>query len=173
MAGDGTKVKLGAAWVTFGTVAGNVGEVIDLGYTKGGITVSFETGSYEVLVDQEGESPIAEQITGRRCTVVCPLAETNYEKLSKIMPDATYASSTFKVQSGIGEDLMDYADELKVYAKANHTDWIKVYKAAPIASLQATFLPNAERIWPVVFKGFIPESTHAEANNLIGFHEAT
>ena len=43
MAGDGSKVRMGAAWIYFGTVAGQVGEVLDLGYTKGGITFELET----------------------------------------------------------------------------------------------------------------------------------
>jgi hypothetical protein len=170
MAGDATNIKLGACWVYFGSVTGSIGEVIDLGYTKGGVTVTIETGSYEILVDQEGQSPVGETILGRRVTVMCPLAETHYERLSKIIPDSTFASSTLKIRSGIGDDLMDYTDLLQLTTKADANDWIKVYKAAPVVNLTATFLPNAERIWPVQFKGYVPEVGHTEAGNLIGLH---
>lgn len=173
MAGDSTKIMLGAAWVTFGTVAGNIGEIVDLGYTKGGITVTLETGTYEILVDQEGQSPVAETILGRRCTVSVPMAESNYSRLQKLIPDSTYGSDTLSILSGIGDDLMDYTDELVITSKANGSDWIKVYKAAPIASLNATFAPDGERIWPVQFKGFIPETGHAYAGILMALHTAS
>lgn len=173
MAGTSTDVKLGSCWVEFGTVAGNVGEVVDLGYTKGGVTVTMETGSYEILVDQEGDSPIGASITGRRVTVIVPMAESNYNRLQKLIPDSAYSAGLLEVNSGIGDDLMDYADELKLTSKADSDDWIKVYKASPVANLQATFLPNTERIWPVQFIGYIPEATHTYAGKLIAFHEAT
>lgn len=162
MAGTSTDIELGACWVYFGTVAGNVGEVVDLGYTKGGVTLTIETGSYEILVDQEGDSPVAESITGRRCVVLAPMAETNFQKLQKLIPDSTYtaATGTLNVMSGIGDDLMDYADELRLVAKEDTNDVVRIPYAAPVANLQATYLPNAERIWPVQFKAYIPPTGH-------------
>jgi hypothetical protein len=173
MAGNANKIRLGAAWVSFGTVAGNIGEVVDLGYTKGGVTFMVETGSYEILVDQEGETPVGESITGRRCTVMVPMAETNLERMQKIFPDSTWTGGTgiFEISSGIGDDLMDYSDQLYIESKNNPDLWIKVYKAAPVASTQATFLPNSEMIWPIQFKGFICESGHTYAGKLLAIHE--
>lgn len=168
MAGDATKIKLGAAWVEFGTVAGNVGEVVDLGYTKGGITVTMDTTVYEITVDQEGTSPVAATILGRRATVDCSLAQSDYETLQKIVPESTYSAGTLDINSGIGADLMDYSDELKITSKADSDDWIKLYKAVPVTSLRATFAPDGERLWPVQFIGFI------DANSkLLALHEAT
>ena len=61
----------------------------DLGYTKGGVSVSASTDTYEVKVDQFGESPISENITARSVTVSAPLAETTLRNMVKIMPGAT------------------------------------------------------------------------------------
>jgi hypothetical protein len=169
MAGDSTKIKLGAAWVTFGTVAGNVGEIVDLGYTKGGVTITMDTTVYEITVDQEGTSPVAATILGRRATVDFSMAESDYERLQKITPESTYSAGTFIINSGIGSDLMDYTDELVVTSKADSDDWIKLYKAAPVTSLRATFSPDGERLWPVQFIGFIESGT----SYLLALHEAT
>lgn len=175
MAGDSTKIKLGACWVTFGTITGVIGEVVDLGYTKGGVTLTIDTSTYPVTVDQEGDTPVAEVITGRICVVGAPLAETSYVKLKKMIPDSTYNAVTglLQIKSGIGDDLMDYADELVLTAKDDANDIVTVYKAAPIVSLQAVYLPNQERIWPTQFRGYIPESGHTYEDILLGLQLAT
>lgn len=173
MAGDGTKVKLGAAWVTFGTVAGNVGEVVDLGYSKGGITFTLDTTIREILVDQEGTSPIAATILGRRVTVEVPMAESNYSRLQKIVPESTYSNYTLEISSGLGANLMDYADELVITSTQDAQETITVYKAVPTTSLRATFLPDGERIWPVQFTGLIPGTLETHAGKLVAIHEAS
>jgi hypothetical protein len=173
MAGTATSIRLGAAWVTFGSIAGPIGEVIDLGYTKGNVTFTLETTVREITVDQEGISPVAATILGRRVTVDVPMAETDYARLQKIIPESTYAAPLMEINAGLGSDLMDYADTLKITSKMNANDWITVYKAAPVASLRATFAPDGERIWPVQFIGFIPEVGHAKAGILVGLNYAS
>lgn len=74
-------VKLGPCKITY--------DGVDLGYTKGGVEVTVETSTYEVTVDQFGEAPIDEYITGRTVTVSAPLAETTKENLERIMPGAS------------------------------------------------------------------------------------
>jgi hypothetical protein len=177
MAGSGNLVKMGAAWVYFGTVAGNIGEQIDLGYTKGGISFSLETQTHEITVDQEGITPIAETIMGRRVTVQCPMAESDYERLQLLIPESTYASDStgylLEIASGVGASMMDYADELVIVSKADPEDWIKIYKAAPVANIQASFTADGERIWPIQFKGYVPEVGHAHVGQIIGIHEGS
>lgn len=177
MAGDGRKVKMGAAWVTFGTVLGNVGQVVDLGYTKGGISFTMETASHEITVDQEGTTPIAETIMGRRVTVNCPMAESNYERLHYLMPESEYSTDgtggLLKIKSGVGGALMDYADEVMITSKQDPEDWIKLYFAAPIANLNASFTADGERIWPVQFKGYVVPAGMTNAGYILGIHEGS
>lgn len=73
-------VKLGPCKITY--------DKVDLGYTKGGVEVTVETSTYSVTVDQFGEAPIDEYITGRTVTVSAPLAETTKQNLQRIMPGA-------------------------------------------------------------------------------------
>jgi hypothetical protein len=173
MAGDNTKVKMGAAWVYFGTVAGNIGEVMDLGYTKGGVSFTLETATHEITVDQEGTTPIAETIMGRRVQVNVPMAESNYERLNKLIPDSSFSNGLLEINSGVGGELMDYADELWIVSKKDVQDWIKLYMAAPVANIQASFTADGERIWPVVFKGYVPPSTSPYAGKIMAIHQAT
>ena len=173
MAGNSSEIELGARWVYFGTTGGAVGEEVDLGYTKGGVTLTIETGTYEILVDQEGDSPVGESITGRRIMVLCPMVQTNYERLQKLIPDSSYGSSELDIRSGIGEDLMDFADQVKLVSKEDPTDIIYIPYAAPVANLQATYLPNAEVIWPVQFKSYVPPTGHAYAGILARLYKAS
>lgn len=177
MAGNGAKVKMGAAWVFFGTIAGAIGQVLDLGYTKGGVGFSMETQTHEITVDQEGISAIADTILGRRVTVDCPLAESDYTRLHYLIPESDLSSdgtgTLLEIKSGVGSSLMAYADVLQIVSMQDPNDWIKLYKAAPIANIRSTFTADGERIWPVQFKGYVPESTSLYAGKLIGLHQGS
>lgn len=85
-------VKLGPCKITY--------DGVDLGYTKGGVEVTVETSTYEVTVDQFGEAPIDEYITGRTVTVTAPLAETTKENLERIMPGASVVNEGASVATG-------------------------------------------------------------------------
>lgn len=72
----------------------------DLGLTKGGVEVEVATSTYEVTVDQFGNTPIGELINGRTVTANVPLVETTLDNLLSIMPgsqlvtDGAFASGT-------------------------------------------------------------------------------
>lgn len=61
----------------------------DLGLTKGGVEVEVSTTTHEVKVDQFGETPIGELVTGRTVMANVPMAETTLENLVNIMPGST------------------------------------------------------------------------------------
>lgn len=77
---DTNNVKLGVCTVFFD---GN-----DLGFTKGGVEVEVASTTHQVKVDQLGDTPINELITGRTVTAKVPMAETTLANLAKIMPGA-------------------------------------------------------------------------------------
>lgn len=80
MASSTKNVKLGVCNALF--------DGIDLGLTKGGVEVEVTTSTHEIVVDQFGDTPIGELITGRKVTAKVPLAETTLENLVRIMPGA-------------------------------------------------------------------------------------
>lgn len=88
MASSAENVKLGVCNVLF--------DGVDLGYTKGGVEVEVQTNTHEVLVDQFGETPISEIITGRTVQATVPLAETTLENLVAIMPGSRLVSDGVK-----------------------------------------------------------------------------
>lgn len=84
MASSTENVKLGVCTVLF--------DGIDLGFTKGGVELEVSTSTHEVTVDQFGDTPIGELITGRMVKATAPLAETTLDNLVAIMPGATLVS---------------------------------------------------------------------------------
>ena len=156
---DATKIRLGVCDVVY--------DGVDLGYTKGGVTLTVETQVHEITVDQEGPSPVGAVIMGRRCTVSVPLAETDYERMESLMPGSTYTGGTgvLDIESGAGSDLLDIAKTLNLHPHGlEATDYrydVNIWKATPVGNIQATMSPDGETIYPFQFIGFVPESGHA------------
>lgn len=161
MANSNTEnVKLGVCRVSFG------GE--DLGFTKGGVEVSVETNTHEVMVDQMGETPINEYITSRTCKVTVPLAETTLENLIKIMPGATLIADTsddskkyVQVPTGVGQSLLKVAQELVLHPVANanedKSDDFTIPRAATAGALSYSYKLDDERIYSCEFKAYADE----------------
>lgn len=90
MANDPNNIRLGPCRVRWGGV--------DLGLTKGGVEVEVTTTTKEVTVDQFGETPVNEYITGRKLSVKCPFAETDLDTLYNLM---RYAGATLSEGGGV------------------------------------------------------------------------
>jgi hypothetical protein len=155
-------VKLGVCTVNFNGV--------DLGLTKGGVEVEVATETYEVMVDQFGNSPVNEYILARTVTVRIPLAESTLENLQRIMPGTTVVTSgaipntksRADVTNGTGLNLLDYAEKLILHPKAlpssdKSEDFI-VPLAATAGAISYAYKLDEERIFNVEFKGY-PNST--------------
>ncbi len=77
MANDPRNIRLGPCRVRWNGV--------DLGLTKGGVEVEVTTQTKEVTVDQFGDTPVNEYITGRKLMVKAPFAETDLDMLHTLM----------------------------------------------------------------------------------------
>lgn len=73
---------------------------VDLGSTKGGVQVEIKTNTYEVTVDQAGDSPLKDVITGTTVTVTVPLAETNLSRLQSLMPQSVSIPASGSAPTG-------------------------------------------------------------------------
>jgi len=93
MASSTKNVKLGVCKVYY--------DGIDMGFTKGGVEVEVQSTTHDVTVDQLGETPIAQLITGRTITASCPLAETTLENMIAVMPGATLVSDGVKASGKV------------------------------------------------------------------------
>ena len=166
MAVNAENVKLGVCNVSFG------GE--DLGATKGGVEMTVETSTHEVIVDQTGETPINEYIMGRRVTVAVPLAETTLQNLVKIMPGASLVGSgdslRVDVPTGVGLSLLDMAQPLVLHPvglpEADKSEDVTIYLAGTAGQMNFAYRVDEERVYNVEFKGY-PDPDNDDA--LFGF----
>jgi hypothetical protein len=147
-------VKLGVCSVLF--------DDNDLGFTKGGVEVEVQTNTHVVNVDQFGETPIDELITGRTVQVTVPMAETTLENLVRIMPGSvliTDATDTTKkkvtVSTGTSISLLSLAKELKLRPKGTTgADDFTIPKAMTAGAIQFAYQTDKERVFNVSFKGY-------------------
>lgn len=175
MASDLSKVQLGPCKVTF-DVGGTTPIVFET--TQGGVALTYEETSREVVVDQYGTTPVKEIITGRQAMIAIPFAEKDLDKLAAIIPGAelvTDAVDPTKKRVDIIANkvinLYDYAKVVKLEPldeAATANDAVILYKAAPRPQLNYTYDYNNELITNINFKGF-PDA----ANKLIGFGDDT
>lgn len=149
MAGVAADVKMGVCTVEFDSV--------DLGYTSGGVKVSYKAETKEKTVDQE-DAPVDVIVTAQSIEVTVPLAEQNLSRLQTLLPGATYTLDTTKkklVLSGTaGTSLLTLAKELVIKpAGGTANDWVTVHHAVPQPSMEFSYDKDKQRIYEVVFKG--------------------
>lgn len=158
---DTKNVKLGVCTVFYDSK--------DLGYTQGGVTVTVQTQTHKVNVDQFGKTTVNELIMQRDVSVKVPLAETTLDNLVAIMPgatlvtDATTQAKSVEVEVGIGVDLLSIAKELRLHpiAKASNDyseDFVIPLAATP-GGLNFAYEVEKERIFDVTFTGYPDPAT--------------
>lgn len=160
MASDLTKVKLGPCKVTFDV--GGTPVVFET--TQGGVVLTYEMTTREVVVDQFGTTPVREIITGRSAMVAVPFAEYDLTKLAKIIPGSTLVvdgtdanKKRVDVDASQIVDLFSYAKEVRIEPlseAATANDTVTLYKAAPTTNLNYTYSYDNELITNVTFKGY-------------------
>jgi len=89
--GNADAVEMGVCNVYFGPA----GAETALGYTSGGVQVSYSVETQEVEVDQV-DAPISEQITKQTLEVTVPMAESNLPRLASMLPGASFVVDGFK-----------------------------------------------------------------------------
>jgi hypothetical protein len=139
MAGNTRAIKIGPVWVTWGST--------DLGYTKGGTTISRRVNTSEIIVQDVVVKTIVVRI---ETTVNVLLAESDYNKLKSVMGLALSR----------GDDLQATTNTLTLTAVDDPTDVTTITEAFPVGNTEAPFNLERERVWSVQFK------SHSIAPNL-------
>ncbi|MFP5214191.1 MAG: PKD domain-containing protein [Acidobacteriota bacterium] len=157
---DINKVNMGACEISF--------DKVNLGYTKGGVKVTYSMETYEKTVDQE-TLPVDEIVTSQTFEVTVPIAEYNLPKLVKFFPGATLMGNNngnsptrFKMvlASTYGESLRDLARELVIKPiDGTPNDWITVYSAMPKPNFDFSYEQEGVRVYSVTFKA-LPAGEH-------------
>lgn len=155
MASSLENVKLGVCSVTF--------DGVDLGYTKGGVQFEVTTETYEVTIDQFGETPVSNYITGRMVRVTTPFAETTLENMQKLLPGATLITDAttptkkkVEVTTGVGISLINTAKPLRLRPQGNTTaaEDVTIPKANTPGNVTFAYELNRERIFNCEWMGY-------------------
>lgn len=155
MASSLENVKLGVCTITFDSV--------DLGYTKGGVTFEVTTETYTVVIDQFGETPVSNYITGRIAKVMTPLAETTIDNMKAIMPGSTLVvdgvtatKRKLVVSTGVGVNLINTAKKLvlRPLGLADASEDITIPRANTPGQVTFSYNTNQERIFNTEWFGY-------------------
>jgi hypothetical protein len=146
--GTAANVKMGVCEVVFGTT--------NLGYTKGGVKVSFQSESTEMTVDQE-DVPVGEVLTKQTFEVKVPLAEYDLAILAEILPSCEIGTDGTKkiliLKGEAGANMLDTAKELVITpVDASDNDTITVFHAVAKPNIEFAFEKDNVRVYEVTFK---------------------
>jgi len=160
---DITNVKLGVCSVKFNN--------IDLGHTKGGVTVTYEPTYHDLTVDAYGETVIDKTLLGEKLTAKVPLAEATLENLQVAIPEGTKSGDKITIGSSVGDTLSTSAKMLVLHpianASSNLEDDVVFHKAVVASTVELPYTNDGERIIEVEFVALIDESQ--SDGNYLGF----
>lgn len=167
---DNTKIKLGPGKVTFDE--GGTSPVI-LDSTIGGIQLNYSATYRETTTDQTGTTPVKKHRTGQAVSVVVPFAESDLEKLQKMVPGSTLVtgatSGTKRIEIDAEVvDMLTFAKQLKLEPiNGTAEDTVILHKAAPELEISQAYTIENERVWNVTFVGY-PDAANSNLLLSIG-----
>lgn len=158
-------VKLGACSVKFNNV--------DVGHTKGGVTVSYEPEYHDVTVDKYGNTVAEKVLVGESLKATVPLAEYTIANMAVAIPAGTATSDMVTIGKDAGARMLQYAAQLVLHPLANDSDDLSedvvLYKAIVAEAIEFKFEYEGERVAEVVFHAMIDENkTDGNRLGLIG-----
>lgn len=157
--GTAANLDLGPCSVAFGTDASEV----DLGYTEGGVTITFGTQTVELKSDQTGETPLDEVIVGQTAVIKVPLAEVTFDNLAialnqtKLQYNGAYGVPGTNL---VGTSLLSAAQSLVLtkfvdgVESTDSEDIIKFAVCAATGNFDYVFNKSNQRIVMVEFKAY-------------------
>lgn len=162
---DIDNVKLGPCSVKFNGV--------DVGHTKGGVTVNYEPEYYDIQVDKYGNTIAEKILVGESLKVTVPLAEMTLANMAIAIPNATSAAGGDKYTIGkdAGVRMSSLAKELVLHPLANAvndlSEDVVLHKAIATDAIEWKYGNDGERIAEVTFAALLDESK--SDGNRLGF----
>lgn len=151
---DITKVKVGACSVSF--------KGVDLGHTKGGVTVMYNPTYFDVQVDKYGKTTSEKKLVGEKFTAKVPLAEYTIANLQAAM--AASGGNTTKATLGhtAGTGLLALAGLLVLHpitnAANNRAEDVVMWKATSASQVQLDHKVDGVKVIEITFEALIDES---------------
>ena len=164
--GDPTNINIGACSVNF--------KGVDLGHTKGGVTVMYNPEYATKTADQYGNTPLDKNLIGEDLRVRVPLEESQVANLAKMIPLGTLdgaGDGRLTIGKDAGASLLAQAGQLVLHPLVNSagdlSQDVVLHKAVVDSSVEIPFLVDDYRVSEVEFAGLI--DTSKSSNNYLGF----
>jgi hypothetical protein len=165
---DITNVKLGVCSVTF--------DDVDLGHTKGGVTVTYTPTYHDVTVDKYGETIVDKRLLGEKMVATVPLAESTLANFQVAIPEGSTDGEKINIGSSVGDSLLDSSAELVLHPLENDAgnldDDIVFHKAVVTSPVEISFANDGERVLSVEFEALLDE-TQADGSYLALIGDST
>lgn len=165
MAADIDNVKLGPCSVKVNNV--------DVGHTKGGVTVAYEAEYHDITVDKYGNTVAEKVLIGESLKVTVPLAEHTIANMLIAIPGASSAGGGDRMTIGkdAGLRMSSVAYELVLHPLANDTNDLSedvvLHKAVSAEAIEWKYATDGERLAEVVFHALLDEAK--TDGNRLGF----
>lgn len=138
---------------------------IDMGHTKGGVTISIEKNPVKLVVDQFGAAPVDYASNGEMVTVTLRLAETVLRNWKKAVPTGDELGAT-DARMGVGRNagfLYSSVAELLVLhpisiADADASEDIVLNKAVCVEDFEVDYTNEDQRIFEMKFTGLVDQT---------------
>jgi hypothetical protein len=140
---------------------------VNLGHTKGGVTLTFERSMEDLTVDKYGAMPIDKVISGGTLQIEVQLAEPQVDQLRYAVPEGDYISGSQGKRIGIGRDSgyslrANSGFQLTMHpidrAITDTTEDVVIYKAVSTAPLELPYRIDEQRVFSVTFNALVDES---------------
>lgn len=138
-----------------------------LGKTLGDVKLGMETNTSDINEDQAGDAAVDAVMLGSVMTLEVPLTRLSVVQLRRVMGVSEPAGGPCIVPiiNQVGCSLYSLAKELVIkplcggVTSTNPCEWIRIFKAYPVAGLDLTFNKDTQRIFPVKFKIFVEQDS--------------
>lgn len=152
----------------------------DLGSTQGGVEVSFEVQSTDIVTDQEGTAPVDAVQTGVVVTLSMTLIELNTANYNRMIATPTGGSAAGtdatvyghgSSKNGVSMLAMAQALRLRPVGNSTEAEDITFWRAVPIVD-SLSFAPDSANSMSVSFRIF-KDSTKPSAVDLYAIGDVT
>lgn len=135
---------------------------VDMGHTKGGVTLTKSPEEVKLTVDQWGETPVDYAVNGEEWTIEARLTEHQLTLLRQLFPTTEEAGAndgrlTFGRNAGFR--LRTQAGQLVLHPLANDptdaSEDVVFYKAVPMGEVEVEYTNEDQRVYTVTFVALV------------------
>lgn len=142
---------------------------IDLGFTLGGVELSYEREFVDLTADQYGNTPLDKVLSGQSLKIKCMLAEPTKANLAKSIPEGAYSIAGGDDKLGLGAEagyrLRDDAGLLRLHprrlAGSDTNEDIYIWLAVSTAAINQAYKVDEQRVLEVEFEALVDPSQPA------------